>query len=148
MLLTGMERTSEVVLSAEMSSYWRRHSQLCRQLGQPVSRWPVTADPADPLLEFIQLSMQLAKELALQPNLLLQEWCLRHCLFSLAKLSQQPELCPHSRQLCLDHLYQPLFALQHFYQLWAGVHCSRKLCQLQAELNQIFYPPISVRPRS
>ncbi len=143
-----MDRTSEVVLSAEMSPYWRRHSQLCRQLGQPVSRWPVTADPADPLLEFIQLSMQLAKELAQQPNLLLQEWCLRHCLFSLARLSRLPELCPHSRQLCLDHLYQPLFALQHFYQLWAGVHCSRKLCQLQAELNQIFYQPISDQPRS
>lgn len=133
-------------MSADLSQYWRRHSKLCRQLSQPFSRWPAAADPAELLLEFIQLSMQLAKELALQPNLLLQEWCLRHCLFSLARFSRQSELALPSRQLCLDHLYQPLFALQHFYQQWAGVHCTRKLCQLQAELNQIFYQPTSAQP--
>jgi len=133
-------------MSADLSQHWNRHSQLCRQLSQPLNRWPAAADPTEPLLEFIQLSMQLAKELALQPNLLLQEWCLRHCLFSLARLSRQAGLCPHSRQLCLDQLYQPLFALQHFYQLWAGVDRSRKLAQLQAELNRIFYQPISARP--
>lgn len=134
-------------MSADLSQYWRRHSQLCRQLSQAPGQWPLDKDPTEPLLEFIQLSMQLAKELALQPNLLLQEWCLRHCLFSLARLSRHAGLCAQSRQLCLDYLYQPLFALQHFYQLWAGVHRSRQLCQLQAGLNQIFYPPIFSQPR-
>lgn len=94
--------------------------------------------------DYTCVSCRLASQLQQQHNALLQEWCLRYCLFTLAHhASVDPKT--HSvnndmlRQLCLDQLYIPLLALQRLYLQQPDGR--RQINQLKHQLQHLFNQP-------
>jgi hypothetical protein len=60
-------------------------------------------------------SCRLASLLAAERNMLLQEWCLRYALFTLADVAADAQRHADVRAVCLDNLYIPLRALIRLY---------------------------------
>jgi hypothetical protein len=70
-----------------------------------------------------------------QNSSLLQEWCLRYALFTLAEGAVNPQQTAAQRQACMDMLYMPLIALTRLYQRQpqgqaelAALHAKLKYC--------------------
>lgn len=66
--------------------------------------------------QYIDLGLELAQQAGERNLLALQESWLKRIYTQLKNAAFRMESHQRWRQLCLDYLYQPFFALQHFYQ--------------------------------
>lgn len=89
--------------------------------------------------DYTCVSCRLSNYLQQQKNSLLQEWCLRYCLFTLARQASSRRTTTLLRQLCADQLYIPLLALQRLYR--QQPNGSQQINQLRFQLQQIFNQP-------
>lgn len=88
--------------------------------------------------DYTCISCRLATRFQQHKNLLLQEWCLRYCLFTLADCAARNQGKETLlRRLCLDQLYIPLLALQRLYT--GKPDGKQRLNQLKCQLQQAFY---------
>ncbi|MBU1309510.1 MAG: hypothetical protein KKE30_08260 [Gammaproteobacteria bacterium] len=100
------------MLSIQCSS-WQDFSRLSRLVKQQAAS---PADYARLVADYCCCSCRLASLLASEKNILLQEWCLRYALFTLADIAADPRCQTTARTLCLNNLYVPLRALIRYYQ--------------------------------
>lgn len=89
--------------------------------------------------DYTCVSCRLSNHLQQQQNSLLQEWCLRYCLFTLARQASSCRASNLLRQLCADQLYIPLLALQRLYR--QQPNGPQQINQLRYQLHRIFNQP-------
>ena len=114
------------------SSLWQDFSRLSRQL----KAGTIMPDDHHRLVsDYSCRCCQLATMLERQNSSLLQEWCLRYALFTLAEGAVNPQQTAAQRQACMDMLYMPLIALTRLYQRQpqgqaelAALHAKLKYC--------------------
>jgi sugar (pentulose or hexulose) kinase len=115
------------------SSLWQDFSRLSRQLKQG----NIMPDDHQRLIsDYSCRCCQLATMLAQQNNSLLQEWCLRYALFTLAEGAVNQQQSAVQRQACQDMLYMPLIALTRLYQ--RQPQGQAELAALRAKLKHCF----------
>lgn len=95
------------------STSWQDFSRLSRIIKQPVA---VPADYARLMADYCCCSCRLASFMASERNTLLQEWCLRYTLFTLADVAVDTRRQTDVREACLNNLYVPLRALIRLYR--------------------------------
>lgn len=110
---------------------WQDFSRLSRLLKHPAV---MSSDHARLVADYCGCSCRLASLLAAEHNSLLQEWCLRYSLFTLAEVAADSSRCNSLRMLCLDNLYIPLRALIRFYRQQR--HGQADIAALHAKLRQ------------
>lgn len=80
--------------------------------------------------EYLDIGLDLAAEAGSRHLPALQESWLRRLYSHLRNTAFADDCNPHCRQLCLESLYQPFFALRHLYrQQPQGRLCIRRLSQ-------------------
>ncbi|MDR6984520.1 hypothetical protein J2X32_003164 [Rheinheimera pacifica] len=115
------------------SSLWQDFSRLSRQLKQG----NIMPDDYHRLVsDYSCRCCQLATMLERQRSSLLQEWCLRYALFTLAEGAVNRHHTEIQRQMCLDMLYMPLIALTRLYQ--HQPQGQAELAALHAKLKHCF----------
>ena len=116
------------------SSLWQDFSRLSRQL----KAGTIMPDDHHRLVsDYSCRCCQLATMLERQNSSLLQEWCLRYALFTLAETAVCVESSAGQKQICLDMLYMPLTALTRLYQ--RQPHGKAELVALHAKLKYCFH---------
>lgn len=116
------------------SALWHDFSRLSRHLKQHRTS---NADYYRLVSDYCGCCCRLATQLELQHNTLLQEWCLRYALFTLADGAVCVAHSPGQKQICLDMLYMPLMALTRLYQ--RQPHGKSELAALHAKLKYCFH---------
>lgn len=115
------------------SSLWQDFSRLSRQLKQG----NIMPDDYHRLVsDYSCRCCQLATMLQRQNSSLLQEWCLRYALFTLADAAVNRQHAAIQRQACMDMLYMPLIALTRLYQ--HQPQGKAELAALHAKLKHCF----------
>ncbi|MDX3774653.1 hypothetical protein QE250_11055 [Chromatiaceae bacterium AAb-1] len=113
---------------------WQNWSALEQRLCSPDT---AEQDYCRLVSDYTCVSCRLSTRLQQQQNLLLQEWCLRYCLFTLARCASSGKPDTQLRQLCLDQLYIPLLALQRLYLRQPNGR--QQLNKLRLQLQQSFH---------
>lgn len=116
------------------TALWQDFSRLSRHLKQ---NGTVTSDYYRLISDYCGCCCRLATQLELQRNSLLQEWCLRYALFTLAEGAVCTTHSADQKQICLDMLYMPLMALTRLYQ--RQPHGKAELAALHAKLKYCFH---------
>lgn len=116
------------------TALWQDFSRLSRHLKQ---NGAVDTDYYRLVSDYCGCCCRLATQLELQRNSLLQEWCLRYALFTLAEGATCANHSAFQKQLCLDMLYMPLVALTRLYQ--RQPHGKAELAALHAKLKYCFH---------
>lgn len=114
------------------TALWQDFSRLSRLLKQSDVQ---SGDYYRLVSDYCGCCCRLATQLALQRNSLLQEWCLRYALFTLADAATDAGHSDEQKRLCLDMLYMPLIALTKLYRCQpqgraelAALHAKLKHC--------------------
>ena len=115
------------------TALWQDFSRLSRLLKQsdvqPCDYYRLVSD-------YCGCCCRLATRLALQRNSLLQEWCLRYALFTLADAATDTSHSADQKRICADMLYMPLIALTRLYR--CRPEGKAELAALHAKLRYCF----------